>query len=97
MEIFKNLRAMKHYFAELGLPHYVNAIGYVVTFGIFFMIWYSTKNPVFLYVGFGLVEGVVVSGALLYNKYGRVLRHEGRDKMEEELFGQSMDELRGGK
>lgn len=94
MEFFKKLHAMKYYFAEMGLPHYVNAIGYVVTFGIFFLVWLSSKNVIFLYIGFGLVEGVVVSGACLYNKYGRILRYEGREKMEMTLFGQPMDELR---
>ena len=97
MEIFKNLHAMKHYFADMGLPHYVNAIGYVVTFGIFFVIWRSTRNPIFLYIGFGLIEGVVFSGVCLYNKYGHILRYEGRDKMEEALFGERLDELRGKK
>jgi len=92
MEFFKNLNAMKYYLAEMGFPHYINAVGYVITFWIFFLIWYYTENKIFLYIGFGVVEGIVVSGMLMYNRYGRILRHEGRDKMEEALFGERLDD-----
>lgn len=94
MEFFENQRRMKQYFAEMGLPHYINAVGYVLLFGIFFFVWYFTKNKIFLYIGFGLVEGIVVSGMFLYHKYGRILRAEGREKMEQALFGPAAEELK---